>query len=53
MKKYIIYADLYGYAEVEAENEDEAWDMANKLPFSAFKVSDTIYDITFVEEGEV
>ena len=53
MKKYIICADLYGYAEVEAENEDEAWDKAHALPFSAFEVSDTIYDISFVEEDAV
>lgn len=52
MKKYIICADLYGYAEVEAENDDEAWEKGKALTFSDFEVSDTIYDITFVEEED-
>ena len=53
MKRYIICADLYGYAEVDAENEDEAWDKAHALTFSDFEVSNTIYDITFVDEEEI
>lgn len=53
MKKYIVCADLCGYAEVEAESEDEAWDKAKALPFSAFDVSDTVYDIVFVDEEDV
>lgn len=50
MKKYIICADLYGYAVVEAENEDEAFDKGKALSFDAFDVSDTIFDISVWEE---
>ena len=52
MKKYVICADLYGYATVEAENEDEAWEMGKALTLSDFDVSDTIFDISVFDEED-
>ena len=52
MKKYYICADLYGYAEVEAENEEQAWEKASALTIHDFDISNCVYDISFVEEEE-
>lgn len=50
MKKYTICADLYGYAEVEADNEEQAWEKARALTIHDFDIADYIYDTSIVDE---
>ena len=52
MKKFYRIADLTVYAEVEAENEDEAWRIGRDLPFSAWDLNDEVGEIWDISEAD-
>lgn len=50
MAKYYLIADVTAYVEVEAENEDDAWEKGKLLPLSAWDIDEHVGDIWSITE---
>lgn len=52
MAKYYLIADVTAYVEVEAENENDAWEKGKLLPLSAWDVDKHVGDIWSITEAD-